>query len=93
MFCMEREGPRSTSTNEGDRWMSECATITLWSGSVTGSRCDSRRICLIGLTTGMICTTFFGPDSHETLPDEILASTMSQRWFMGTWTAVMLHIH
>lgn len=30
-FCMEREGPKSTSTNEGDRWKSECATFTFWS--------------------------------------------------------------
>ena len=27
-----------------------------------------------------------------TLQDEILASTVSQRWFVGTWIAVMLHV-
>lgn len=30
-FCMERKGPKSNSTNQGDRWKSEGATIAFWS--------------------------------------------------------------
>ena len=72
-----------TSTNEGDRCQSECATITFWSWSVSATQVNSRRIYPIGLRTGMICTTFLGPDSHETLSDEILASTNVATF--GSW--------